>query len=147
MPIRDDLKRSLVESAKAKDQLLLDTLRSIQSAVRYKEIDKRAELTDPEIQAVIATLCKQHRESIDQFEKGGRADLVAKERRELGILEKFLPQQLSKEEVEKVIKAVISETQAKSAADMGKVMKASMVQLQGKADGRMVNDVVRELLK
>lgn len=146
MSIRDDLKRSLVESAKARDQIRLDTVRSIQSAVRYKEIEKRGELTELEILSVIRTLCKQHRESIEQFKKGGREDLASKEERELGILEKYLPAQLSREEIEKVVKQVVAETGAKGAGDLGRVMKEAMKQLAGKADGKIVSEVVKSLL-
>ena len=147
MSLRDDLKRSLVEAAKARDQLRLDTIRSIQSAVRYKEIEKRGELTEPEILSVIQTLCKQHRESIEQFKKGGREDLASKEATELGILGKYLPVQLSREEIDKVVKQVITETGAQGAGELGRVMKEVMKQLAGKADGKVVNEAVRSLLK
>ena len=147
MPSKDDLKRALVGAAKAKDQVWLDTLRSVQSALHYKEIEKRGELTEAEIFAIIGTLCKQRRESIDQFQKGGRADLVAKETRELEILQKYLPAQLSQAEVEKIVKRVIDEVGAKGPSEMGAVMKGVMKDLAGKADGKMVNEIVRSLLK
>ncbi len=147
MSLKDDLKKSLVEAAKARDQIRLDAIRSVQSAIRYKEIEKKADLTDPDILSVIASLCKQRRESIEQFKSGGRDDLVQKETKELGILEKFLPAQLSRDEVQKVLQKVIAEVGAKSAAEMGQVMKAAMKELAGRADGKMVNEVVRSLLK
>lgn len=147
MSLKEELKSSLVKAAKARDQVSLDTVRSIQSAIRYKEIDKKHELTEEEIIQVISTLCKQHRESIDQFEKGGRVDLVAKEKQELQFLQKFLPAQLSRDEVLKIVQKAVSETGASGAADMGKVMKAAMKELSGKADGSVVNEVVRSLLK
>lgn len=147
MSLRDDLKKSLVEAAKAKDQVLLDTVRSIQSAIKYKEIEKRTELSEPEMLAAIATLCKQRRESIDQFQKGGRADLVAKETRELEILQRYLPAQLSRDEAEKAVLRAIEATGAKGPADMGRVMKAAMAELTGKADGKIVNEIVRSILK
>lgn len=146
MSLRDDLKKVLVESAKAKDQVRLDTIRGVQSAVRYKEIDKRGDLTEPEIIAVIQTLCKQRRESIEQYKSGGRADLADKETRELQILEKFMPAQLSRENIEKVVKEIMTETGAKGAAEMGRVMKEAMKRMAGQADGKLVNDVVRTLL-
>lgn len=147
MSLKDGLKQSLITAAKAKDQVWLDTIRAIQSAIRYKEIDKRGELTDPEILGVIGTLCKQRRESIDQFRKGGREDLVRKETRELGILEKFLPAQLSRDEIEKTVRAVIAETGASGPSAMGAVMKEAMKRLAGQADGKTVNEIVRSLLK
>ncbi len=146
MSLRDDLKKALVESAKAKDQVRLDTIRGIQSAVRYKEIDKRGELTETEILSVIQTLCKQRRESVEQYKNGGRMDLADKESRELQILEKFLPAQLSREAIEKIAKEVIAETGAKGAADMGRVMKESIKRTAGQADGKIVSEVVKSLL-
>lgn len=146
MSIREELKKSSVESAKAKDQVRLDTIRGVQSAIRYKEIDKRGELTDQEILSVIQSLCKQRRESIEQYKGGGRTDLADKESRELSILEKFLPAQLSREQVEKVAKEIVGETGAKGAADMGRVMKEAMKRLTGQADGKLVSDVVKALL-
>lgn len=147
MSLKDELKRSLVESAKARDQVRLDTIRSVQSAVKYKEIEKKTELSEAEVIAVISTLCKQRRDAMDQFQKGGREDLVAKESRELEILQKFLPEQLPRAEVEKAVQKIIAETGAKGPADMGKVMKGVMKELAGKADGSMVSDVVKSLLK
>lgn len=148
MSLKDDLQRALVDAAKARDQVRLDAIRSAQSAIHYREIEKkRGELTETEITAVIGTLCKQRRESIEQFQKGGRADLVAKEKRELEILEKYLPAQMSRPEVEKAVQRVIGELGAKGPGDMGRVMKAVMGELAGRADGKTVNEVVRSLLK
>lgn len=147
MPLKDELKKSLVEAAKAKDQLRLDAIRSIQSAIHYKEIEKRGELTEAEQLAVIGTLCKQRRESIDQFQKGGRTDLVKKETLELEILQKFLPEQLPRTEVEKIVQKAIGDVGANGAGAIGPVMKAVMKEIAGRADGKMVNEVVRALLK
>ena len=147
MSLKDELKTSLVSAAKAKDQVLLDTIRAVQSAIRYKEIEKKSEFSDAEIIAVISTLCKQRRESIDQFQKGGRADLVAKETRELEILQKYLPAQLSEEEVKQTIQKIIADTGAKGPADMGRVIKEAMKQFAGKADGKAVSELVKSLLK
>jgi uncharacterized protein YqeY len=145
--LREELKKSLVEAAKARDQLRLDTIRAVQSAVRYKEIEKKGELADPEILSVIGTLCKQRRESIEQYTQGNRPDLADKEARELSILEKFLPAQLPRAEVEKVVAQVIAETGAAGPAALGQVMKEAMKRLAGQADGKVVNEVVRSLLK
>jgi uncharacterized protein YqeY len=146
-PLRDEFKKALVEAAKARDQVRLDTIRAVQSAVRYKEIEKKGTLTDPEILSVIGTLCKQRRESIEQFRNGGRAELADKEARELSILEKFLPAQLSKDEVEKVVAQVIKDLGASGASAMGNVMKETMKRLAGQADGKLVNEIVRTQLK
>ncbi|HEX5038429.1 MAG TPA: GatB/YqeY domain-containing protein [bacterium] len=146
-PLRDEFKKALVESAKARDQVRLDTIRAVQSAVRYKEIEKKGTLTDPEILSVINTLCKQRRESIEQFKNGGRTELAEKEARELSILEKFLPAQLSKEDVEKAVAQVIKDLGASGASAMGNVMKETMKRLAGQADGKLVNEIVRSQLK
>jgi len=147
MSMKDDLKKTLVEAAKARDQVLLDTLRSVQSAIKYKEIEKRGELTEVETFAVISTLCKQRRESVEQFQKGGRAELAAKESRELEILQQLLPAQASKEEIEKIVQKSIAVTGAQGAKDMGKVIKAALSELAGKADGKLVSDLVKSILK
>lgn len=145
--LREEFKKSLIEAAKARDQVRLDTIRAIQSAVKYKEIEKRGELTDPEILSVIGTLCKQRRESIEQFQKGGRQELADKESRELSILEKFLPAQLSRGEVEKVVGQAIKDLGAAGPSALGQVMKEAMKRLAGQADGKLVNEIVRSLLK
>lgn len=146
MSIRDDLKKTLVEAAKAKDQVLLDTIRAVQSAIRYKEIDKKSALSDTEVFSVIQTLSKQRRESVDQYRQGGRHDLADKEMRELDILQKMLPAQASPEEIEAEIKKAITEVGAKGSQDMGKVMKPVLSALAGKADGKVVSELVKKLL-
>ena len=148
MTLKEDLKKSMVQAAKAKDQILLDTIRSIQSEIRYKEIDKHGELTDTEIYAVIGKLCKQRRESIEQFQKAGREDLVAKESKELSVLEGYLPQQMSPEEVAVVVKKIGDARGGNlKASDMGRVMKEVMKELSGKADGRVISDAVKSFLQ
>ncbi|QQR81620.1 MAG: GatB/YqeY domain-containing protein [Deltaproteobacteria bacterium] len=146
MAIRDDLKKTLVEAAKARDQVLLDTIRAVQSAIRYKEIDKKGELTDTEVFSVIQTLSKQRRESVDQYTKGGRTDLATQETRELEILQKMLPAQASVEEVEAAVKKAIVDVGAKGPQDMGKVMKPVLAALAGKVDGKIVSELVKKLL-
>ncbi len=146
MAIRDDLKKTLVEAAKAKDQVLLDTIRAVQSAIRYKEIDKKLQLTDTEVFSVIQTLCKQRRESVEQYRQGGRNDLADKETRELDILQKMLPAQASTEEVEAAVRKAIAEVGAKGPQDMGKVMKPVLAALAGKVDGKVVSELVKKLL-
>ncbi len=147
MSILEGLKKAAVEAAKARDQVKLDTLRMATSAIHYKKIEKRAPLDEVEMQGVLVSLCKQRRESIELFEKGGRAELAAKEKRELGILLSFLPTQLGPAEIRKKAEEVIQSLGAKSPQEMGKVMKALMKELAGQADGSVVSSVVRDLLK
>jgi uncharacterized protein YqeY len=146
LSIKDRLKTDLVTAMKARDELKVSTLRLVVSSIKNREIDERKEIDDEGVLAVLTTAAKQRRDSIDQFEKGGRQDLADKEKAELVIIQEYLPQQLSKDEVAAFIKEAITETGAAGAKDMGKVMKALMPKLKGKADGKLVNELVKELL-
>ncbi|MBI2082053.1 MAG: GatB/YqeY domain-containing protein [Deltaproteobacteria bacterium] len=147
MSIQEELKKGAIAAAKSKDQIKLDTIRMASSAIKYKEIEKRGVLNEDEIQRVLATLCKQRRESIEQFEKGGRKDLVEKEKRELEILKAFLPPELPEEEIRKKVKEIIGSMGATSPKDIGKVMRVLMKELAGQADGSVVGKIVQDLLK
>ncbi|MCM8770257.1 MAG: GatB/YqeY domain-containing protein [Candidatus Omnitrophica bacterium] len=135
------------EAMKNKEMIRVSTLSFLRSEMMNVAIDKRKKaLDDGEVMAVIKKQIKQHRDSIAQFEKGNRLDLVEKERKELEILESYLPQQLSAETVKGVVREVIVDTAAQGMKDMGKVMKEAMARLEGKADGKLVSDIVKELL-
>lgn len=144
--IREGLKQAMTDAAKGRDQVRLDTVRMVVSAIRYKEIEKKGLLENDELLRLISTLCKQRRESIEQFLKGGRQDLVDKETREIQILESFLPKQLSPTEVETLVKRVIGELGAAGPKDMGKVMKVVVSQVAGQADGKVVSEIVKKML-
>ena len=131
---------------KSGDKERLSTVRMLMSAIKYKEVDAHRELTDEETIAVISSLVKQRQDSIEQFTKGNRLDLVEKESKELEVLRTYLPPQLSEAEVRDIIKKAVAETGATGQKDMGKLMKVVMPQVKGKADGKMVNDIVKELL-
>ncbi len=146
MSIKEKLRADLVAAMKARAELKLSTLRLITSSIKNKEIDERKELDDEGVLSVLNTAAKQRRDSIEQYEKGGRQDLADKEKAELVIIQEYLPQQLSKDEVAAFIKEAIAETGAAGAKDMGKVMKALMPKVKGKADGKLVNELVKELL-
>jgi len=139
----EDLKKALKES----DELKLSVLRMAKSAIKYQQIDKGRPLTDEEVSSALSTMAKQRRESIEQFSKGGRTDLAEQEKQELTILQSYMPKQLSNEEVDNIIKQAINESEAKNEADMGKVMKLLMPRVKGVADGKWVNNRVRELLQ
>ncbi|MBI2068426.1 MAG: GatB/YqeY domain-containing protein [Deltaproteobacteria bacterium] len=147
--MQESLKKAQIEAAKARDQVRLDTIRMVISALKYRCIEKgkEKELELADVYSVLNSLCKQRREAIEKYEQGGRNDLVAKEKRELEILQSFLPPQLTKEEVMSKVREVIASTGAQSAKEMGKVMKVVMADLAGKADGSLVSSVVKELLK
>ena len=145
--LREQLDDDLKSAMKSRDALRLSVLRMLKSAAKYAEIEKREPLTDDDVLQVVARECKRRRESIEQFEKGNRPDLVAKESAELEILKRYLPEQLDETEVIGIAREVISELHAASKADKGKVMGALMQKVRGKADGRLVNRIVDELLE
>jgi len=140
--IQEDLKKSM----KAKDGNRVSVLRFLLSAIRNREIEKRDALDDEEVLAEITSSAKRRRESMEAFEAGGRMDLVEKEERELAILQEYLPEQLSPEEIRSVVLEVVDAVGAASTSDLGKVMKELMPKVRGKADGKLVNEIVREVL-
>jgi uncharacterized protein len=131
---------------RAKDSARLGTVRLILAAIKQREVDERKELSDADVLSVIEKMIKQRRESIVQFEKGGRADLAGKEKAEADLLSAYLPAQMSEAEVEKEIKSVISELGASGPKDMGKVMAALKARLAGKADMSAVSGLVKKNL-
>ncbi len=144
--LRDRLNDEMKQAMKARDDIRLSVIRLIRSSVKNREIELRHELADGEITEVLSTLVKQRRESIRMFGEAGRADLVEKEEKELAVLLTFLPQQLSREEVEALVVQAIANSGAQGPKDMGKVMKAIMPHVTGRADGSLVSVVVKEKL-
>jgi len=134
------------EAMKSRDTLRLSVIRMIISSVKNRDIELRRELNDAEITDAIVSLCKQRRESIRLFKEAGRQDLVEKEEAELALMQEFLPQQLTREELESLVDKAIAETAATSGKDMGKVMKALQPQVSGRADGKLVSEVVKQKL-
>lgn len=147
MSLLNRLTEELKEALRAGNHIKLSVIRLLKSSIKNREIEKMAPLTDEEIIDIIMTALKQRRESIEQFQKGGREDLVQKEKSELEILQTFLPQQLSEEELVGEIQAVIREVGASSPKDMGKVMKILMIRLKGRAEGAKVSSLVKELME
>ncbi len=146
MGVKEKIVADMKEAMKAKDMTKVSTLRLLLSEIKNKEIDKKGELTDEEIYALIQKAVKQRKESIEQYRSGGRNDLVQKEEAELKILESYLPEQLSKDELERIIEEAIKETGATTMKDMGKVMKIVMPKVKGRADGKIVNEMVKKKL-
>lgn len=144
--LEQKINQDYMEAMRAGDELRKETLRFLRAALKSAQIDKRAPLTEEEIWEVIKRQAKQRRESIEQFRKGNRDDLAAKEEAELAIIESYLPAQLSREEIEALARQVIAEVGAAGPRDLGKVMGKLMPQVKGRADGRLVNEVVRALL-
>jgi len=147
MTLQEKIQSDLAEAMRKKDALRLSVLRMMKSAVKNKEIDKMKPLEETEVIAVLSTLVKQRKDSVDQFRKGGREELAQKEEAEIHIVEEYLPAGASDEDIRKAVAEAIQETGAASMKDMGKVMKAAMARLAGKnADGSRVNQFVKEKL-
>jgi uncharacterized protein YqeY len=140
--IADDLK----DAMKAKNSFRLSCLRMLKASVKNKQVEIGRELKDEEIQKVISSLVRKSKEAAIEFRSGGREDLAAKEESEAGVLAEYLPKQLTREKMEEIVRQVISELQAESVRDLGRVMKASLARMAGQADGKEVNRIVRELL-
>ena len=147
MTLTDRVNAEIAAAMKARDAARLSALRMMKAAITNKGVEKGRDLDDAEVRQVIASLVKQRRDSIDQFSKAGRTDLVDKESAEVAVLEHYLPPAATAEELEAAVTAAIAESGATSPRDMGKVMKAVMPKLAGKnADGKAVSEAVRRKL-
>lgn len=147
MNLNEKIIGDLTTAMKAKDADRLSVLRMVKANLMNRQIEKGEKLTDEEITKALQTLVKQRRDSVEQYEKAGRSELAEKEKSEIAVLEDYLPQAASKEEIEKAVAEAISETGASSMKEMGAVMKAAQVKLAGKnADGRLVSEIVKAKL-
>lgn len=146
MQLRERLTAAMKDAMKNRDSLRLSAIRMVLSSVKNRDIELRREMNDQEITETIVTLCKQRRESIRLFKEAGRQELVDKEEAELALMQEFLPQQLTREELEALVAQAISETSATSGKDMGKVMKHLQPLVSGRADGKLVSEVVKQKL-
>jgi uncharacterized protein YqeY len=147
MSLLQQLDADLKTALKGSDKLKLSVIRLVKAAVKNRQIDRGRELSDEEVLAVIASLAKQRRESIEQFSKGGRTDLAEQEEKELAILQSYMPAQLPPEELDRIIREAIQESGAKDEKEIGKVMRVLMPRIKGLADGKAVNSRTRELLQ
>ena len=152
MSLKEKISSDAIIALKQKDKLTLNVLRMVKSKILELEVNLRTkkgrdyQLSDEETLGVITSYAKQRKQSIDSFTEAGRQDLADQEKNELRILNQYLPKQLSREEIEKLIETSIAETGASSLLDIGKVMKALMPKLKGSADGKTVNELVRSKL-
>lgn len=147
MSLQERLMAEMKEAMKSGDSEKVSVIRMLRASLKNREIDRRRALTEQEIIETIASSIKQRRESIEEFKKGSRKDLVEKEEKEIAILQSFLPPQLTEEELEAKVRVTIEETGAKGIKDLGRVMKVLMPQVSGKADGKAVSDMVKTLLE
>lgn len=146
MSLYDDIDRGFKKALKSGDKSTLSAMRMTRSAIKLREVELRRKLDDAEILRVLASQVKQRKESVEQFRQGGREDLACQEEAELAALEKLMPQQLSREEVQQEVAAVVAETGAAGPKDMGRVMKAAIAKLAGRADGKLISELVKEQL-
>lgn len=146
MSLKEQLTVDMKEAMKAKQSERLGTIRQLRSAIKNKEIELGRELGDEDVISVISTQVKQRREAAQMYHDNERPELAEKEEAELAVLQGYLPAQLSEDEVREIVAAVIAEVGAESARDMGKVMPVVMAKTKGSADGKLVNQLVREML-
>jgi uncharacterized protein YqeY len=142
--IKERLSEQMKASMKSGDKDTLAFVRNLHAQVRKKEIDDKVDLDDAGIQKIITSSIKQRQDSIEQFKSGGRTDLVAKEEAELKFLMSYMPEQMSEAELRKIVDWAVTESKAAGPKDMGNVMKLLMPKVQGKADGKLVNQLVKE---
>lgn len=147
MSLKQRIVSDLTAAMKAKEAARLSTLRMVKAAVMNREIEQGGELADEELTKLLQSLVKQRRDSVEQYEKGGREDLAAKERAEIAVIEEYLPQAATRAEIEQAVAAAVAETGASSMKEMGAVMKAAQAKLAGRsADGRTVSEIVKAKL-
>ncbi|MDP2838548.1 MAG: GatB/YqeY domain-containing protein [Syntrophales bacterium] len=146
MTLKKKMDQEMILAAKAKDKIRLSALRMLKSGLHNREIDLKRELNEAEFLQLLSAMVKQRKDSIEQFEKGGRTDLVEKEEAELKVIQEFMPTPMSEAELDAMIAEAIRETGAASVRDMGKVMAILMPKVTGKADGKMVGEKVKARL-
>lgn len=146
MDIQKQVSDAMITAAKEKDRETLSALRMIKSALHNRQIDLKDQFGEKEMLQVLSSMIKQRKDSVEQFEKGGRAELAAKETKEIEVIHRFMPEQLSEEEIQAQIEQAIEEAGATSIRDMGKVMKLLMPKVTGRADGKAVGEAVKARL-
>ena len=147
MSLKERITSDMTAAMKSKDAGRLSTLRMVKAAVQNREIEKGGALSEEEMQKALQSLVKQRRDSVEQYEKAGRAELAEKEKAEIAVIEEYLPQAASAEEIERAVAEAVAETGASSMKEMGAVMKAAQARLAGRnADGRTVSEAVKRRL-
>jgi hypothetical protein len=149
MGLKEQISEEIKSAMKMPNKTRLETLRTLRAALMEREIEKRGSgqpVTPEDEVAVMMSAAKKRKESIEAFEKGGRTELVEQEKKELAIIQEYLPKQMSADDVGKVVEQIVAETGASAAADFGKVMSSVMKQLKGKADGKLIQEMVKKRL-
>lgn len=147
MSVSEKIAVDFKDALKAGDKNKVSVLRMLKASMKNKEIEKRSPLTDEEVQAILMSFVKRSKESIEQFSKAGRSDLVEKEQLEMLVVQDYLPQQLGEDELRRIVREVIAEEKASGPKDIGKAMKAVMARVKGQADGKLVSAIVKDTLE
>ncbi len=146
MALKEEIRNSMLSATKSRDLVALSTLRMLLAAIKNREIELRGEVDDTEVLKIISTMIKQRNEAVGMYEKGGREDLASKEREEITVLEEYLPPKIDTSELKTLVESVVSDMGASGMKDMGKVMKTVMPRLMGRAEGKEVSEVVKNIL-
>jgi hypothetical protein len=146
LSLKERIKNDIKEAMRAKETAKRDTLRNIQAAIKQIEVDERRELSDADVEAIMMKYLKQREDAKTQFADAGREDLVAKENAEIALVKSYLPEPMSNEELEAILKEIVAATGAASMKDMGKVMGAAKAKVGSRADGGRINQIVKKLL-
>jgi uncharacterized protein YqeY len=147
MTLVEKINSDLISAMKSKDEVRLKVLRMLKSELKYKAIDTGQDLTDDDATAVLSSAAKKRNEAVEEYRRGGREDLAEQEMAESEIIKEYLPEQLSEEELKRMVEKAVAETGAESMKDLGVVMKALMPQIRGRAEGKSVNIAVRSVLQ
>ena len=147
MNLSERLNEDMKQAMREKDKFTLSTIRMIRSTIKYLEIDVKRTLDDNEVLDILSREIKQRKDALQEFEKAGRDELSATTKAEIEIIHKYLPEQLSEEEIKVIVQQTIQETGASSKSEMGKVMSALMPKVKGRADGKLVNQAVQQFLQ
>lgn len=146
MTLNENVLEDLKNAMKARDEVRVSCLRLLRASLKNKQVEKGRELNDDEGQAIISSLVRKGKEAIEEFRKGAREDLALKEEQHIKILYEYMPPQLTREEIDKTLREIVSELSAKSSNDLGKVMKEAMARMSGRAQGKEVSEIARKLL-
>ncbi|MFP4975594.1 GatB/YqeY domain-containing protein [Paenibacillus sp. CN-4] len=147
MNLSERLNEDMKQAMKSKDKFALSTIRMVRSTIKNLEIDLKRDLDDSEVLDILSREIKQRKDALQEFEKAGRDELAESTRAEIEIIQKYLPEQLSEEELKVIVQQTIQETGASSKSEMGKVMSALMPKIKGRADGKLVNQTVQQFLQ
>ncbi|WP_379138159.1 GatB/YqeY domain-containing protein [Paenibacillus sp. sgz500958] len=147
MNLSERLNEDMKQAMRDKDKFTLSTIRMIRSTIKYLEIDLKRTLDDNEVLDILSREIKQRKDALQEFENAGRDELAASTKAEIEIIHKYLPEQLTEEEIKVIVQQTIQETGASSKSDMGKVMSALMPKVKGRADGKLVNQAVQQFLQ